>query len=62
MKMSNFCKWMQKRRYHAIYKWAESLEADECKINRDGTVTLTCEDGIICEDYVVPEKSLYKYL
>ena len=35
----------------ALDKWARKLEADDMVLHKDGTVTLSCKDGGICENY-----------
>ena len=44
----------------ALDKWARRLEAEEMTIHKDGTVTLMCKYGCICENYRPAAKELYK--
>ena len=44
----------------ALHRWAKRLEATEMVIHKSGTVTLTCPDGIICNDYRPTAQELYR--
>lgn len=35
----------------AVGEWGKRLLAQDCTIWRDGTVTLMCRDGYICDHY-----------
>lgn len=59
MKTYNFCKRMNVQTKIAINRWARRLEADEVTIHKDGTVTMTCEDGYICYHDRPTAKELY---
>jgi len=61
MKTYNMCKRMDKQTKIAINRWSKRLEADIVIIHKDGSVTLTCEDGIICDNYTPTAKDLYCY-
>lgn len=56
----NFCKRMDVATKILLNKWARRLEADEMIIHRDGSITLMCTDGYICEHYIPTAKELYK--
>lgn len=56
---TNFCKKMTVERKIALEKWAKRLEAREMTIHRDGSVSLYCEYGCICENYRPSVKELY---
>lgn len=43
-----------------LEQYADRLEAEEMVIHSDGSVTLTCEDGYICERYFPTLQELYK--
>lgn len=47
----NFCRRMDVETKILLDKWARRLEADEMTIHKDGSVTLMCKYGCICEDY-----------
>lgn len=38
--------------------YAKRLEAEEMTVHMDGSITLTCEDGYICERYHPTAKEL----
>ena len=59
MTSTNFCKKMDITTKKAIWNWAKRLEATELTIHKDGSVTLTCEDGYICYKYRPAGKELY---
>lgn len=61
MKTYNMCKRMDKQTIIALNKYAKRLEADILIIHKDGSITLTCEDGIICDNYEPTAKDLYGY-
>lgn len=42
----------------ALHGWAKRLEATEMVIHKDGSVTLTCPDGCICNNYRPTAKEL----
>lgn len=60
MKTYNFCKKMSVETKILLSKWAKRLEAEEMTIHKDGSVTLMCEEGCICERYTPTAKELYK--
>lgn len=60
MKTYNFCKKIDVSMKIALDKWAKRLDAEEMTIHKDGTVTLMCADGCICESYRPTFKELYK--
>ena len=60
MTVYNFCKRIDVSTKILLAKGARRLEADEMTIHRDGTVTLMCTDGYICEHYRPTVKELYK--
>jgi len=41
-----------------VKEWAKRLEADECIIHEDHTVTLSCKYGGICTNYRPSAKEL----
>ena len=51
MTVTNFCRRMDVGTKIALERWARGLGADDMTIHRDGSVTLTCEYGYICENY-----------
>lgn len=57
----DFCKRLSREHKIALNRWARRLEADEMTIHADGTVTLMCEDGGICEHYRPSAKELRRY-
>lgn len=60
MRTINLCRRrLDVARLMAIKSWAERLEADECIIHCDGSITLTCADGYICNGYKPTGKELY---
>ena len=60
MTTTNFCRKMDVETKINLDRWARRLEADEMVIHKDGTVSLTCKDGIICENYRPSAKELYR--
>ena len=44
----------------AVQAWGRRLEADECTIWPDGTVTLECKYGNICDHYRPTPQELRK--
>ena len=34
-----------------LYRWAKRLEAEEMTVWSNGSVTLMCKDGCICDEY-----------
>ena len=60
MKTYNFCKRIDVETKVLLYKWAKRLEADEMTIHKDGSVTLMCKDGCICDNYKPTASELYK--
>ena len=60
MRTYNFCRRMDVETKIALDKWARRLEAEEMTIHKDGSVTLMCVDGYICENYTPSGKELYK--
>ena len=61
MTVYNFCKRIDVSTKILLDKWARRLEADEMTIHSDGSITLMCTDGYICERYRPTAKELYKY-
>lgn len=59
MKTYNMCKRMDKETIIVLNKYAKRLEADELIIHKDGSITLTCKDGIICDRYRPAAHELY---
>lgn len=59
MKSTNFCNRLDLNHIIALNKWARRLGADEMTIHKDGSVTLMCADGCICENYRPLAKELY---
>ena len=59
MKVYNFCRRMDVQTKILIDKWARRLETEEMTIHKDGSVTLMCKDGCICENYRPTSKELY---
>lgn len=57
----DFCKRLSREHKIALNRWARRLDADEMTIHADGTVTLMCEDGCICENYNPSAKELRRY-
>lgn len=51
MQITNHCRKIRRLEVIAIYKYAKRLEAEECIIHSDGTISLYCKDGCICEHY-----------
>ena len=43
-----------------VHKWATRLEATEMIIHKNGSVTLLCPDGYICNEYKPTATELYK--
>ena len=60
MKTYNFCRRMDVSTKIALDRWARRLDADEMTIHKDGSVTLMCADGYICENYKPTRKELYR--
>jgi hypothetical protein len=60
MTTTNFCKRMTVSMKIALDKYAKRLEAEELIIHKDGTITLLCKEGYICERYTPTAKELYK--
>lgn len=60
MTVYNFCKRFDVATKILLDKWARCLEADEMTIHKDGSITLMCKDGYICERYIPTTKELYK--
>lgn len=60
MKTYNFCRRMDVSTKIALDRWARRLDADEMTIHKDGSVTLMCTDGCICENYTPTRNELYK--
>ena len=56
----NFCRKISVDYKIQLQRWAKRLEADEMTIHSDGTITLMCKDGCICENYKPSLKELYK--
>lgn len=56
----NFCRRMDVSTKIALDRWARRLDADEMTIHKDGSVTLMCTDGCICENYTPTRNELYK--
>lgn len=59
MKSYNFCKKMDVSTKIALEKYARRLEADEMTVHKNGSITLICADGYICENYFPTSKELY---
>lgn len=49
MKTTNFCRRISVADKIQLERYAKRLGAEEMVIHKDGTVTLTCTDGYICE-------------
>ena len=60
MTVYNFSKIIDVDTKILLDKWARRLGADEMTIHRDGSITLMCTDGYICERYRPTAKELYK--
>lgn len=60
MTVYNFCKKMNMQYKMLLKKYAKRLEAEEVTIHKDGSVTLMCKDGCICERYTPTSKEIYK--
>lgn len=60
MTVYNFSKRIDVDTKILLERWARRLEADEMTIHRDGSITLICTDGYICEHYRPTAKELYK--
>ena len=60
MTITNFNKKYTRSDIIALIKYARRLEAEELTIHKDGTITLMCKDGCICENYLPTAKELYK--
>ena len=58
MQVTNLCKKLNKVDIIAISRWAKKLDAEECTIHSDGTVSLYCKDGCICENYLPSGREL----
>lgn len=58
MELTNHCRRVHKDQRIKIYYWAKRLDAEECIIHTDGTVSLYCKDGCICEHYRPSEREL----
>lgn len=43
-----------------VRRWATRLEATEMVVNKNGSVTLLCPDGYICNEYKPTAAELYK--
>lgn len=44
----------------ALDRWARKLEATDMVLHKDGTVTLSCKDGGICNNYRPTAEELRK--
>ena len=60
MTVYNFCEKMNVPYKLLLEKWAKRLDAEEMTIHRDGSVTLMCKDGYICERYIPTSTEIYK--
>lgn len=60
MTTTNFCKRLDKETKIALYRYAKRLDATEMTIHKDGSISLFCDDGCICENYRPTAKELYK--
>lgn len=60
MKTYNFYKRLDVATKIALDKWAKRLEAEEMTIHKDGSVSLYCKYGCICENYMPTREELYK--
>jgi len=60
MEFTNFCKRLGSDEIKAIYGYAKRLEASECVIHKNGSISLYCPDGCICENYIPTRKELYR--
>lgn len=58
MRTFNLCRKMDLSDKIALSRYAKRLEADEMTIHHDGSITLVCSDGIICEHYFPTRKEL----
>ena len=58
MTIYNFCKKMSVQEKIMIEKWAKRLEAEEMTIHKNGSITLMCKYGYICERYTPTYKEL----
>lgn len=58
MKVYNFGKKNKVQRQIEVYNWAKRLEAEEMIIHNDGSITLNCRYGNICERYNPTSKEL----
>lgn len=58
MRTVNFCRRISVAEKIALDKWARRLEAEEMVIHQDGTVSLYCRYGIICENYTPSAREL----
>lgn len=60
MEFINFCRKIRSDEIKAIYGYAKRLEADECIIHGNGSISLYCKDGCICENYIPTRKELHR--
>ena len=60
MTTTSFCKRMRREERIALDKWARFLLADEMIIHHNGTVTLMCKYGCICDNYMPTADELRK--
>ena len=60
MTVYNFCEKMNVPYKLLLEKWAKRLDAEEMTIHRDGSVTLMCKDGYICERYIPTSTEICK--
>lgn len=60
MQVTILCRKMERELMTAIYRWAKRLEADEMIIHKDGTISLYCEYGGICERYRPSAREIYR--
>lgn len=55
----NFNRKYRKEDLIALNRYAKRLGAEEMTIHKDGTITLMCKDGCICDNYLPTSKELY---
>ena len=60
MTTTSFCRKISVSDRIAFDKYARRLEADEMIIHENGSISLYCADGCICENYRPSAKELYK--
>lgn len=60
MEVVNLSKRIGKDDIKTLIGYAKRLDADEMIIHKDGSISLYCKDGGICEHYRPSRKELYK--